>query len=165
MSRTALCLLLGMGGVLTACAGGRPAHDPLLEIRVPTAVTLRSAPVAGLGPVLTDGGGQTLYMFPPDAGGKVSCTGACAGTWAPFVIAPGHTPQITGGVHKADLGTLSDPNTGGRIVTYNGFPLYRYAGDVGPGTAHGQGLFLNGGPWYAVDPSGQPVTSDPASGA
>ena len=29
--------------------------------------------------------------------------------------------------------------------------------DVDPGTANGQGLTLNGGPWYVMRPSGQPV--------
>ena len=42
-------------------------------------------------------------------------------------------------------------------MTYDGWPLYRYAGDVDPGTANGQGLTLNGGPWYVMRPSGQPV--------
>jgi hypothetical protein len=54
---------------------------------------------------------------------------------------------------------LPDPNTGARIVTYGGYPLYRYAGDIDPGSANGQGLFLNGGPWYALDPQARPITT------
>ncbi len=65
------------------------------------------------------------------------------------------------GINPADLGTLVDPNSGAAILTYTGYPLYRYAGDLGPGTANGQGLFLNGGPWYALSPGGNPVTTVP----
>jgi predicted lipoprotein with Yx(FWY)xxD motif len=113
--------------------------------------------------VLVDGQGRTLYMFPPDAGSQVTCTGPCAGTWPPLVIQDGHGATAGSGVIAADLGTLADPNTGARIVTYAGYPLYRYAGDVTAGTANGQALFLNGGPWYAVRANGQSVTVNPAA--
>lgn len=161
MNRLAAALLLA--GLLTAsgCSQATMSRDALLSIPVPTQVTVGVRTIAGLGAVLTDDQGRTVYMFPPDAGSRVSCTGPCAGTWRPFVVAPGHAPAAGPGVQRADLSTLHDPNTGARIVTYNGFPLYRYAGDVSPGTANGQDLFLNAGPWYAVDPGGQPITSTP----
>ena len=43
------------------------------------------------------------------------------------------------------------------MVTYDGWPLYTYAGDVGPGQAAGQDIDLNGGEWYVIRPSGQPL--------
>jgi predicted lipoprotein with Yx(FWY)xxD motif len=104
-------------------------------------------------------------MFPPDAGGRVSCTGACAGTWPPLAIKDGARPSARPGVNPQLLGSLPDPNTGGRIITYSGYPLYRYAGDVDGGTANGQALFLNGGPWYVLDANGQPITTDPNGGS
>jgi hypothetical protein len=61
------------------------------------------------------------------------------------------------------LSTVADPNTGARVVTYAGYPLYRYAGDLAAGTANGQALFVDGGPWYVLDPDGQPVTTDPGA--
>lgn len=148
--------------LLTSCGGGA-AHaegDSLLLQRVPSHVTVTTRPVTGLGRILVDGAGFALYMFPPDAGGRVSCTGPCAGTWPPLAIAAGHLPAAAG-INAADLGTLHDPNTGARVVTYLGYPLYRYAGDLTPGVANGQALFNNGGPWYVLDPAGQPVTTDP----
>lgn len=146
--------------VLAGCAQHpAPAGDALLRLSVPAQVTVAAHPVGGLGVVLTDAAGRTLYMFPPDAGGHVTCTGGCAGTWPPLVTASNSTPMAGPGVNPADLGTLVDPNSGAAILTYTGYPLYRYAGDLGPGTANGQGLFLNGGPWYALSPDGNPVTN------
>ena len=38
----------------------------------------------GLGKVLVDGRGHTLYLFAKDRRGKSSCTGKCAGFWPPL---------------------------------------------------------------------------------
>lgn len=60
---------------------------------------------------------------------------------------------------RADLlGTAPDPD-GGRVITYNHWPLYTYAGDLTPGQATGQALDLNGAPWYVLRPSGAPLLS------
>lgn len=149
-----------LAGVLAACsssAGDR--GDPGLVQPVPRHVTVTTRHLPHLGTVLVDGSGRTLYMFPPDAKSRVTCTGPCAGTWPPLAVADGARPTAGAGVTRSDLSTLPDPNTGARIVTYAGFPLYRYAGDVRAGTANGQALFLNGGPWYVLTPGGQAVTT------
>lgn len=146
--------------VLAACSGHRPApnRDALLPVAVPRSVTVGLRTVPGLGAILVDGGGHTLYMFPPDATSRVSCTGPCAGVWPPFVVEDGARPVAAAGVDVGRLGTRADPNSGARIVTYAGRPLYRYSGDVAPGQANGQALFNNGGPWYVLHADGQPVT-------
>jgi predicted lipoprotein with Yx(FWY)xxD motif len=36
-------------------------------------------------------------------------------------------------------------------ATYDGFPLYYFAGDQAPGDANGEGL---GGVWFIADPAG-----------
>jgi predicted lipoprotein with Yx(FWY)xxD motif len=164
--RPAVALALTAAAVsLAGCGSGGSggSGDAVLPLNVPLHVSVDVRHVDGLGDVLVDGQGRTLYMFPPDAGRGVTCTGACAGTWPPLVIADSRTPTAGAGVIKSDLGTVADPNTGARVVTYAGYPLYRYAGDVAAGTANGQALFLNGGPWYVVDPDGQPVTTDPGA--
>jgi predicted lipoprotein with Yx(FWY)xxD motif len=38
-------------------------------------------------------------------------------------------------------------------ATYDGHPLYTYAGDTAAGQANGNRLNLNGGLWYEVTPS------------
>ncbi|MEO6955943.1 MAG: hypothetical protein ABI137_04295 [Antricoccus sp.] len=122
-------------------------------------VTITIITVAGLGQVIADGNGHVLYMFPVDAGGKVRCIGPCAGTWPPLVISKDGRARAGPGVNRSEISTTTDPNTGAQVVTFGAFPLYRYAGDVHPGTANGQALFLNGGPWYVMSPTGNPITT------
>lgn len=147
--------------MVAGCAArSAPERDRLLIRSVPVTVTVQARPVRGLGTVLTDDDGNTLYMFPPDAASRVSCTGPCAGTWPPLATRS-RRPTAGPGVNGAVLATVPDPNSGARIVTYAGYPLYRYAGDTTAGTANGQALFLDGGPWYALTPAGNPVTVAP----
>jgi hypothetical protein len=56
---------------------------------------------------------------------------------------------------------LSDGET---YPTYNGWLMYEYSGDSGPGQSSGQGIKSFGGTWYAVMPSGNPVTSSGGGG-
>ncbi|MBN9619600.1 MAG: hypothetical protein J0H43_07695 [Actinobacteria bacterium] len=162
--RALVAVAVAVAALAGCSSGGRRGGDPLLMIPVPDAVVVQTGTVGGLGTILTDSSGHTLYMFPPDAGSQVKCTGECAGTWPPLVIAAGHQPTGRGAVNPADLGTIPDPNTGALIVTYGGYPLYRYAGDLTSGVANGQALFNDGGPWYALSPDMQPVTTTPTGG-
>jgi hypothetical protein len=43
------------------------------------------------------------------------------------------------------------------VVTYDRWPLYTYVADVSPGMASGEGINLNGGPWYLMRPDGSPL--------
>jgi len=116
--------------------------------------------VAGLGTVLVNGQGLTVYIFEPDKHATVTCTGACASVWPPVQLSGGQTPTAAGSAKSALLG--SDPNpAGGQVVTYAGWPLYTYVADTSPGTAHGQALNINGGLWYVMAPSGAIVTKTP----
>jgi predicted lipoprotein with Yx(FWY)xxD motif len=164
-SRTALvCGLVAWLGLAGCGAGGTATSgDPALPQAPAATAAIRLIAVPGLGEVLADGTGHALYMFPPDAGGRVTCTGPCAGTWPPLAVEGRKDVRTTARVNPRLVGTLPDPNTGGQIVTYAGYPLYRYAGDVDGGTANGQALFANGGPWYVLTSDGQPVTTDPAA--
>lgn len=120
-------------------------------------VTLSTRTIPHLGTVLVNGQGRTLYTFAPDAATKVTCVGACAVTWPPLKISSGEKPAISGGVDASVVGSDSDP-TGGRVVTYENWPLYLYVKDPTPGTYHGQGVNSKGGLWYVVSPSGVLVT-------
>jgi predicted lipoprotein with Yx(FWY)xxD motif len=117
-------------------------------------------PVSGVGKVLVSSQGDTLYMFEPDNRRTVTCTGTCAGTWPPLMFPSGATLAAGPGVKASLLGSDPDP-AGGHVVTYNGWPLYTYSGDIGPGQATGQGIDLNGGVWYVLSPSGQPEIPQP----
>jgi predicted lipoprotein with Yx(FWY)xxD motif len=113
----------------------------------------RSLP--GVGTVLVNSKGYALYMFAPDYHRSVTCTGSCLGTWPPLMLPSGVMLAAGPGVKSMLLG--SDPGPAGvRVVTYHGWPLYTYAGDVQPGQATGQDGDVNGGYWYVIRPSGQP---------
>ena len=109
---------------------------------------------AGLGSYVVDSQGRTLYLFEKDKGTKSMCSGACASDWPPATTS-GH-PKAGSKVDAALLGT-STRSDGKSQLTYNGHPLYRYAGDGAAGDTNGQGLTAFGGAWYVVSPTGQKI--------
>jgi len=97
-----------------------------------------------LGTVLANDKGYTLYWYAKDTPATSACTGTCATYW----------PPVTGTLHAAPgvmltgkLGTIKRAD-GATQATYDGHPLYTYAGDKAPGQATGNGL--GGGAWHAV---------------
>jgi predicted lipoprotein with Yx(FWY)xxD motif len=121
-----------------------------------TDVKISTRNLPKLGAVLVDSTGRTLYMFVPDKRSKVTCVGSCAAVWPPVKLPAGAKAVAGGEVKQSLLG--SDPNpAGGRVVTYNKWPLYTYVTDTGAGQAKGQGLKLNGGLWYVLAPSGKVI--------
>jgi len=121
-------------------------------------VTVSTAKVKGLGTVLVDSKGHTLYLFVPDKHAKVTCTGACATVWPPLKLPAGQKAVAAGMAKSSMLGSDADP-AGGRVVTYDGWPLYTYVADTTPGSAIGQASDLNGGYWYVLSPSGMVIHS------
>jgi len=127
---------------------GGPEHE----------VTTRT--VNGLGTVLIDGKGITVYMFATDIRGHPSrCYDICAVQWPPLVLPPGVTRPVVGtGIRPALLGTAA--RTDGTLqVTYNGWPLYLWPPDKVPGQATGQALTNAGGLWYVLSPAGKPIVT------
>ena len=107
----------------------------------------------GLGSVLTDGRGRTLYLFEKDQPNRSSCTGACSGYW-PAATASG--ALVAGaGTASGQLGRVP----GSQQLTYAGHPLYTFVGDQAAGDTKGEGLDDFGAKWYAVDGAGRAVTS------
>jgi predicted lipoprotein with Yx(FWY)xxD motif len=106
-------------------------------------VVLKTTVINGV-TVLTNGAGRTLYWFVPDTPTSSKCTGSCAAYWPPVTGTPVAGPGVTG-----RLGTIARPG-GARQVTYDGHPLYTYAGDTAPGQARGNNLNLNGGLWHEM---------------
>ena len=95
--------------------------------------------------VLTDAKGFTLYYFTPDTATNVACTGNCAQNWPPLMASAGSPAMYLGLPWKLVVVNGAD----GAQVTYNGHPLYTFAGDKAAGDANGQGLF---GKWFVVKP-------------
>jgi predicted lipoprotein with Yx(FWY)xxD motif len=111
-----------------------------------------AAKVGDLGTVLVDSEGRTLYDFHKDKGSQSACYGACAGAWPPLLTEG--NPQAQGPADRSMLGT-SKRKDGTVQVTYNGWPLYTYAGDQNPGEANGNDIDQFGAEWYALQSNGQ----------
>lgn len=106
----------------------------------------------GLGEVLADGHGFTLYADLGDRHGTSSCYEECAEQWPPLLLPRGVSLALAGpGVEATLLGTTRRSN-GAVQVTYDGWPLYLYALDQRPGQATGQSEDM--GLWYVVSPDG-----------
>ena len=130
------------------------------ESKAGASVVVSTKTLPKLGTVLVNSKGLTLYMFVPDKQKKVTCVKACAAVWPPVKVAAGGKVVAKGKAKKSLLG--SDPNpSGGRVATYNHWPLYTYVSDTKPGQATGQALNLNGGLWYVLSPSGKVVKTKP----
>ena len=111
------------------------------------------------GDFLVNSYGQTLYMFAPDQQKRVSCNALCRGSWPLESVCSASTLRAGAGVQSRLLGTLKADGLrpGCRAVTYNGWPLYVYQDDVTSGMTSGQGVDLNGGYWYLMQPDGTPL--------
>ena len=129
------------------------------------ATTVSTKSIPGVGTVLVNAQGQTLYLLTSEKGGKITCTASngCTQVWPETTLASGMTAATAGsGVQSSLLGTVKDAS-GNLEVTYNHWPLYTFSGDSGPGVAKGQGLTNFGGTWYVLNTSGNPVTSSQAT--
>jgi predicted lipoprotein with Yx(FWY)xxD motif len=126
--------------------------------------TVAAKNVPGVGTVLVNSKGQTLYMLTSEKGGKITCTASngCTEAWPEVDLSGGATKATAGaGVQSALLSTVKGAS--GTEVTYNGWPLYTFAGDSGAtGVAKGQGLTSFGGTWYVLNAAGNPVTAKAA---
>lgn len=119
-------------------------------------VTIASADVkltdSTFGPILSDGDGNTLYMYAPDSPDAATCTGGCAGAWPPLLFEG--TPSVGEGLSGDLFSTV--PGEGGSQLAYNGHPLYHFSGDSAPGDTNGQG---SGGVWFILDADGNQITA------
>ena len=157
--------VVALAATAAACSRTPTGGTPPPNFGGPTKPLLAGSPhqvitgeVHGLGTVLTTGQGLTLYVYAPDQGrGTSICYDICAAEWPPMLLAPGTTtPQAGPGVETGLLGTTR--RTDGTLqVTYAGWPLYRWVGDVEPGQATGQGITNSGGLWWVITPAGKVV--------
>ncbi|MDZ7801725.1 MAG: hypothetical protein U5K81_13190 [Trueperaceae bacterium] len=127
---------------------------------------------SALGEHLVDGDGRTLYLFADtdllddetetvregvrDASPR--CDTSCTSAWPQ--LRSGDDPRAGPGVEEDLLYAAGEGMA--RQAVYNGWPLYRFAGDAEAGDALGQGIAppdrqAFGGTWYAVAPNGTPI--------
>ena len=154
--KAVLAALLALPILAAACGGGGSSSAPAAASSPAAAIAATGGTVnsasSSLGKILVAKNGMTLYMFASDQNGKSSCNGACAQFWPPYT----GTPKAGAGLNASLLGTTmrSDGKT---QVTYDGHPLYTYAGDSGPGMTNGQGVSTYGALWWVVAPNGKVI--------
>jgi predicted lipoprotein with Yx(FWY)xxD motif len=121
--------------------------------QAPTGASV-AARATGLGQILVDSRGLSLYLFEADRGTTSACYGACAQYWPPLLTHG--SPFSTGNIAASLLGTASRMD-GTTQVTFAGHPLYFYAGDRKPGDTTGEGINAFGGGWDVLSPNGSKI--------
>jgi predicted lipoprotein with Yx(FWY)xxD motif len=108
--------------------------------------TVLMAPDGAGDTLLTDANGWTLYAWAGDLRGVSRCYDACAEAWPPAltdgnIAPPDGMPGTLGAIDRGD-GTWQ--------LTLEGWPLYLFAGDVGPGASNGDRVTDFGAEWHVV---------------
>jgi predicted lipoprotein with Yx(FWY)xxD motif len=124
------------------------------------------APAGGTGihdPYLTDGTGRTLYVCLDDQPGTpgnppvTSCDAACTAERPIFAAAAtDRTTLLPSAMSSADLNDLTRSD-GALQLTYRGWPLYYYSGDLSAGSTAGH----NDRAWRAIDPISFGLSPEP----
>lgn len=118
------------------------------------ATPLSIGTASGVGKILVNAEGMTLYYFQKDqkGSGKSKCEGACAEAWPPLTTSG--EPEAMGGVSASKLGTI-ERTDGTTQVTYAGWPLYTFVADKKPGEDNGTDSKAFGASWYPLHANGQ----------
>jgi predicted lipoprotein with Yx(FWY)xxD motif len=139
----------------SAPASSAPASSaPASSAAAASGATVSAITIGGT-QVLAAPSGLTLYWFVPDTPAASKCSGSCATFWPPV-----KGPVTAGTGVTGQLGTITRSD-GTLQATYEGHPLYTFAGDTGPGQAKGNAVNANGGLWYEMTVSG----ATPSAGA
>ena len=159
----AACLLAA--GLLAACGSSNSSSSTTAAAATPASSggsgDTVSVADSGLGKILTDGNGMTIYVFGKDTSGTASaCSGDCASEWPP--VTAQNKPSAGSGIDASKLTTFKRSD-GTTQVALNGHPLYTFTGDSSPGDTNGNGLDDFGGIWNAATSAGDPVAGSSSS--
>ena len=109
-----------------------------------TKTSVKVATVPGVGVVLVDPSGKTLYTLTDANGAAVACTGQCLSAWPPAMVSATAKVKAPKGVKS--LSATSDSHQ----ITWKDLPLYTFAGDPSAKVANGEGIASFGGTWHVV---------------
>jgi predicted lipoprotein with Yx(FWY)xxD motif len=147
--------LIALAAAACGNSGGAAGASPTPAPTTTVAPATVGVATSGLGQILVDAQGRTLYLFQKDSGTTSTCTGACATAWPPLQ-ATGQ-PTAGSGASAALLGT-TPRSDGGTQVTYNGHPVYLFIKDHKPGDTNGEGVNAFGAGWFALSPAGNQIS-------
>jgi predicted lipoprotein with Yx(FWY)xxD motif len=162
----AVALLAVLGLVAAGCgsyANSAPKSGVAGAQHSTGSVAVKTRKITGLGVVLVNPKGRTLYVFAKDRHRHVTCTGSCASFWPPLKWKGSGKPKAGGAAKGALLSTVENP-AGGKVVAYKHWPLYTFVEDSAAGQAKGWNKNLNGGKWYVISPSGTVVKHKSSGG-
>ncbi|WP_149183028.1 hypothetical protein [Streptomyces sp. TRM49041] len=146
----------------TGCGDGDGDTGGQTEtVRPPTGAAEVAVRSTGIGDIVVDAEGRTLYLFASDRPGESTCYDACAVAWPPLLTEG--RPTAGEGVRSELLGTMVREG-GETAVTYDGQPLYYFQGDDEPGDLEGQAIDQFGAKWFVVAPDGDRITKTPPDG-
>lgn len=152
-------LAAGPMAATTSAAAPKSTHQQSLAPRLLTA-GVQAISVKTYGSVLADRSGFTLYLLDTEAGSKLHCTSkACLASWPPLLVSKGQKVGIGAGV-KGKVGTVARSSTTEQ-VTFNGYPVYTFAGDGGRAQTNGEKVVAFGGTWYLLRPSATSAGTTP----
>jgi len=124
-----------------------------------------TATVSGLGTVVVDGRGWTVYVLTADGRTNHPCEDAsgCTKIWPDLPLPDGVKPTAGTGLDASKLSTMKNPD-GETYPTYGGWLMYEFSKDTGPAQGGGEGIKSFGGTWYALTPAGTLVQPGGTSG-
>jgi predicted lipoprotein with Yx(FWY)xxD motif len=147
------------GSSVTGAAAATPTAAPAATTApaVSAGSMVNAGQNAQLGSFLVTSNGMTLYAFANDTANTSNCSGTCSTNWPPLLTSV--APVAGSSVNAALLGAITRSD-GGMQVTYNGLPLYTFAGDSAAGSTKGEGVKNL---WHVVNLTGAPVMPAPTA--
>ena len=123
-----------------------------------------TASVSGLGTVVVDERGWTVYVLTADGRTNHPCEDAsgCTKIWPDLPLPDGVNPAAGSGIDASKLKTMKESD-GETYPTYGGWLMYEFSHDTGPAQGGGEGIKSFGGTWYALSPAGTLIMPAAAS--
>jgi predicted lipoprotein with Yx(FWY)xxD motif len=147
-TRAAVIAMFAAVALLAACGADGGAG----------AAAVRTADNAGIGTILVDRSGKTLYFTDQEADGTIQCVDDCLGFWFPAESSDATAPA---GVQGLDV--LRRDDNARQQLTFEGKPLYTFRLDTSEGDAKGNDVEDDFGGthfvWHAVTVEGAAPTS------
>lgn len=156
-SHTARRLIVVVGFLMAAATACGSEPQGTTPVGQPGSGPVGTRDLPGVGTVLVDTAGKTLYFTDSDMAGAIKCTAECTQLWVPAT--PSQEPTST------DLGVVQRPD-GNSQLTFQNKPLYTFTLDSMDKPASGNNAKDSFGgvdfTWHAavVKPGSAPTPTD-----
>jgi predicted lipoprotein with Yx(FWY)xxD motif len=114
-------LLIAVALVLSGCGSDQTGSSPGGSGGGTANGPVGTKDVPGVGTVLVDTAGKTLYFTDSDQSGAIKCVADCTQLWQPA--------KAPDNVLGTNLGKVARPDDGTNQLTYQGHPIYTFSLD------------------------------------